>query len=532
MIKLRDKLILISLVSAAFMLPMQANVSVSYSLKLSTGKFPKDVSVENANGVAPDVKAYKQGYTAEGWTVDRLWSLGYVAVSPTYNNEGKESENVLTLPAVTLGEKPMLQWSAQSVYRHFPESYRVEVITKTGGNPEILKEIESEEFTWTSHIADLSAWKGRDVTLRFVCTSSKGYMLALGSVSVLDGESDDSDTSDPDPEPASGFMRNFMIDRATGMWCVNCPAGDIALDELTERFGNRVIAVNTHVRDALANTPYWDEFDWYQVPRMMINRIKASAGDNAKKFEDYYDLPTSFSISLDEIPAPEGRSLNVSARVTVNENIDNSADRYRVGYVVTGDFHNAENPEYVQQNNCTQPYYGAYYFLPSYIQPALMYYDDASITSETAFTGIESSLPAQLTDGESYGVKWQVDVPEVLPDPAKARMVAFVLDTESGEIMNVTALRVGEKPSAGAVIKPADSYAGNCISVVSPGAVSLNLPAGIRYKAEVYTAEGKLRDIKRGIGGNAEIWRPATSAGMNIIVVTTANDITVKKIFF
>ena len=512
---------------AAF--PMLSESTVpAYTLNLSNGNFPKDVETANTNGLFPKKTAYKRGYTETGWTVDRLYSLGYVAVTPTYTAGEGSCENVLTLPPLKIEKGYRLMWTAQSVYRHFPESYRVEAVPAGGGVPVILTEVEAESYFATPHDIPLAQLEGQEVSLRFVCTSSQGYLLAMWDVKAgeLDaGQTIEEETSTGSDDP---FMRKYLIDRGTGMWCVNCPAGDIAVEHIRELYGDRVITVNTHVNDALGNQAYWDDLKWYAVPYMMLNRIKGSEGANANKFSKYYEQPTSFAIRIDEIPEPQGRTLEMTAHVSVSETIDNGEGRYRLGYVLTGDFHDPTNIKFVQSNNCNQPSYGPFFYLPATILPELMYYDDASLTSDTAFSGIEGSLPALMEAGNDYEVKWQAEVPELLPDPAQARVVAFVIDTTTGEVQNADALRVGEHSTGG--VTDVCLSESSCILGASREGISARLATGEVYCLEIYSVAGSLIGSHKGIGHGYEVLPSQIAPGIYIITLTTAHSHTSVKV--
>ena len=509
-------------------LPAQsASETPAYSLNLSGGKLPKDVETSNANGQLPIKTAYKRGYTEKGWTVDRLYNLGYVAVTPTYTAGKGNCENILTLPPLKIEKGYRLKWKARSVYRHFPESYRVEAVAADGSTPVILAEVDAESYHATPHDISLAQAEGQEVSLRFVCTSSEGYLLAMWDVQAgefpaeLSTEEEASNGSD-DP-----FMRKYLVDKGTGMWCVNCPAGDIALEQLMELYGDRVISVNTHVNDVLGNQAYWEQLDWYAVPYMMLNRIKASAGGNTNKFSQYYEQPTSFAISLDEIPAPQGRMLAMTAHVRVSETIDNSDGRYRLGYVLTGDFHDPTNAEFAQKNNCTQPSYGPYYYLPSTIIPGLMYYEDVTLTSNAAFSGIEGSLPASMETGKDYEVKWQAEVPDLLPDASEARVVAYILDTTTGEVQNTDALRVGEH-TTGAVSDIREAEPSSILGATREG-VNVRLRPGDTYRLDIHNAAGSLIRTHTGISNGYEVVPYQMPTGIYIITLTTAHRQTAVK---
>lgn len=503
-------------------LPVQAqSATPAYSLKLSSGKLPKDVETANANGLLPKKSAYERGYTETGWTVDRLYSYGYVAVTPTYTAGEGSCENTLTLPPLKIEKGQRLQWKSQSVYRHFPESYRVEAVPTDGSAPVILTEVEVESYSAAAHDIALSPVEGREVSLRFVCTSSEGYLLAMWDVQVGDFPAEQS----PEEETTTGsddpFMRRYLVDRATGMWCVNCPAGDLAVAQLSEQYGDRVVTLNTHVNDVLGNQAYWDELNWYAVPYMMLNRIKTSAGPNTNKFSQYYDQPTSFAVGIDEIPAPQGRTLEITAHVSVSEAIDNGDGRYRLGYVLTGDFHDPTNMQFFQNNNCTQPSYGPYYYLPTRIPPELMYYEDVTLTFDGAFSGIEGSLPQSMEAGKDYEVRWQAEVPDLLPDAAKARVVAYVLDATTGKVQNTDALRVGEQPTGG-VREISEPGSSGLLGITREG-VSVMLPDGEAYRLEIHSVAGSLICSQSGIGRGYEVLPYHMAPGIYIITLTAGH---------
>ena len=530
--KLKKSLICLMLTAPGAMIPAlpvwSASATPAYTLNLSTGRLPKDVETTNANGLLPKKTAYKRGYTETGWTVDRLYSLGYVAVTPTYTAGEGICENTLTLPQMKIGKDYRLMWKAQSVYRHFPESYRVEAVTPDGSAPVVLAEIEAESYYATPHDISLDPVEGQEVSLRFVCTSSEGYLLAMWDVQAGElpaGQATEEEASTGSDNP---FTRRYLVDRGTGMWCVNCPAGDVAVEHLLELYGDRVVTVNTHVNDALGNQAYWDELQWYAVPQMMLNRIKGSAGANTNKFSQYLDLPTSFAIRIEEIPAPQGRMLEMTARVSVSEAIDNSDGRYRLGYVLTGDFHDPANKEFIQKNNCTQPSYGPYYYLPSNILPELMYYDDVTLTSDAAFSGIEGSLPDAMETGKEYEVRWQAEVPELLSDPAQARVVAYVLDTTTGEVQNADALRAGEHPTGGTVgIRDAEPSA---ILGATREGVSVRVAYGEEYRLAIYDVAGSLIGSHSGTGCGYEVLPHHMERGIYIITLTTSHTQTSGKV--
>lgn len=509
-------IITLSVAFACGSLPVMADVD-AYVLNLSRGKFPSDVVTANLNGTEPDVKAYARGWTDQGWTVNRLDDRGYVALSPTYS-PGAACENLLELPPILVESGMELSWQAKSVYRHFPESYRVEARSADGTDVIELAIIGEENFAWTPRSADLSRLAGKEVSLRFICTSTEGYMFALTDVRAGDPLTAGPDDGTSTVGPETGFTRKLLVDHGTGMWCTNCPPAEAEIGRLADIYGDRLIMLNTHVNDVLGNPDYWTDLNWFSVPRMMLNRIPATEGQGTVMFKDYVDLPTNFSISVDGGPDAGKSLMKLAAEVKVAEPIDNTSGRYRVGFVLTADYHDPANPDFAQHNGSSQPSAGAFYYLPKLIVPPLMYYDDVTLTSETAFSGIEGSLPATLEPGNPYRVEWEMAFPELMEDPAKARIVAMVLDTESGEVLNADARLADGKPDSGVDISMPDAQPSTAILLTGNG-IDIRLPDGTPYTVAIYAADGSLLDSLSGKGHT--LWTPRRYNGIRIIVLTS-----------
>ncbi len=523
------------------LLPVLANAASAgaeeplYKLDLSGGSLPAGVKVENVNGVLPDEGAYKHGYTKQGWIVDRLDNRGYVALSPTYNGANSSCENVLsfTLPSASGGKELLLEWDARSVYRHFPESYRVE-LQGEGGESAVLAQIKEEAFSWQTHRVALSAsGLSGDVTVRFVCTSSNGYMLALTGVQVVEAEARAELTDDESyvEEELFDFTRKLVVDHGTGTWCTNCPVAEIDLDALRNEYPERLIELNTHVNDIMANKPYWDALKWYSVPRMMLNRIKATEGDGTKKFKDYYDQPSQFSVKVKYAEDEPGHGIyRITGKVQVAETIDNSDDRYRMAYVVTADFHKPENPLYAQKNNCTQPVYGAYYYLPSLIPAPLMYYDDVTATYETAFTGVEGSLPATLEPGVTYDFRVDMDRPELVMNSSGISYgVLFVLDTKTGEILNADRKEAYILMDVKGISAESDAPAITCRAEGGQLKVE-GLTSGANYRVEAFRADGGLVASTEGTVAGSVSLSCGDAEGLLIVRATADGAVRVAKV--
>ncbi|MGN0237304.1 MAG: hypothetical protein ACI4AK_04370 [Lepagella sp.] len=266
-------------------------------------------------------------------------------------------------------------------------------------------------------------------------------------VTYRDSEDSETDIAEDAVFPST-FARTLMVDKLTGMWCTNCPTGVLEVEKLEKRFGKNIVFVETHTKgtstDALDNNEYFLNLNTYSVPNLMLNRITASKSSNSALFKSYYDRPTEFLIKLTNVTAANSNTINVSAEVTSANDLDNSTGRYRIGYVVTSYFYRPGNKYFLQINGCNSPSNEQFYYLPNPIYNDLVEFHNASLTCETAFDGMEGSIPEQLTAYQPASYSWEISRPELLQDINDGKVVVFILDTQTGEIQNAAAAMVGE----------------------------------------------------------------------------------------
>lgn len=240
---------------------------------------------------------------------------------------------------------------------------------------------------------------------------------------------------------ASAFSRRLFVDEGTGMWCVNCPTGTLTLNKLHQEYGDQLIGVTTHVNtlttgsnDLLSNAVYFSKLAYRDIPKMMLNRLADTQANGDEKFGDIPLSPVSFGIEMTEPQTLDYGTATAKVNVRVAAQTDNSADRYRIGYVGIKTYYGKDNDEYYQRNSCALLSNDEYYYLPTNMKAPLCVFHNVSVTSDTAFTGITESLPATLEPGEAYPFTVTVDGLE-----EGIKLVVFVLDTQTGEMMNCTA---------------------------------------------------------------------------------------------
>lgn len=509
----------------AMLIPASAQAYI-FSSNFNSGNLPRTMTTTNEAGLTPIAADYRYGYTEKGWCVDQVYGDGYAyaALCPTHTLSKEPSRSVLSLPALTIeGDAPILCWEAMSMIPGMGESYSV-TVTEGTAEPQTIFTIDEEAETWRTRAVDLSAYKGKEVVISFICTSINKYMLALDNIMVGDPEDtytavydlsnplvaygdghasvsgvagnygkaigatslalysgsekvDEMEITSPwtagveipfslslpvtlnEQTPykvvaegegvsitlqegnlyATSYQRHLLIDEGTALWCNNCPDGLLNVQALERTYGESVICLSSHIRDILACEDYNKALSFFSIPRLVLNRNRNSEADSDKKFGPYLFEPTDMCIDVTEYTY-EGDVMNVNVAVRSAKDLDNSSDRYRVGYTITTDFiSTAPDPRFIQDNMGGGVVKRQFHFLPSKIPAELNPMKGVVITADNAFDGFPGSLQGEFKADEPMEFSWDVTLPDLLSNWAAGRVVAYIIDTETGHVVNSTA---------------------------------------------------------------------------------------------
>lgn len=325
---------------------------------------------------------------------------------------------------------------------------------------------------------------------------------------------------------SSNFKKKLVVDKGTGMWCVNCPEGILSIESLERQFGESLIMLDTHITsgsassDILANPSYFDGLGFNSVPWMKLNRIRNSASSSPQLFYNFYYRQVMFNLGITGLELQGNGSASVTVTVEASEQTDNSDGRYRVGYVLTSDFLNPDNnAHYFQRNGCNQVSSDRFYYLPARIPAPLCTFRHVTLTSDDAFTGIEGSLPTDITSGSGHTFTWRFDRPEAVTDINDIRIVAYVLDTQTGEIMAADALKVADAEVSGISDTVADTT-DRTITVSADGCVNLTFDTPTDYTLDVYSVSGTRCMTLHGTPAYSASHHLGLQRGMYVITLT------------
>lgn len=242
----------------------------------------------------------------------------------------------------------------------------------------------------------------------------------------------------------SYFPRTLLVEEYTGLWCVNCPSGMLQVERMERRFGKQAITVSGHINDLLECAEYRAGITTYSVPWMVLNRNNATAGDDTSRFEEEYRRSTPAFIEISDYETGDDGMLRATAQVTWAYDLDNSSDRYRLGYMLTHDVVKEDDNEYRQKNGLGTVASERFYYLPSSIKSDLSPNHNVVVSAEDAFSGRPYSLPSSFTGMETAQAQISIVKPEAVDDLADTRLVAYIIDTADGTIVNACAQKLDE----------------------------------------------------------------------------------------
>ena len=137
---------------------------------------PEDASIFDRDALEPSLDMSEIGFLkGHGW----IWNYesdrnnGVASSMSCYTSAGK-SDDWMILPAMSLEtDAPVMRWRAKSCQKKFREGYKIYVLEGEAVSPDRFDESDilfsqpEESAEWGEHELDLSAYKGKKVTIAF-----------------------------------------------------------------------------------------------------------------------------------------------------------------------------------------------------------------------------------------------------------------------------------------------------------------------------------------------------------------------------
>lgn len=477
----------------------------------------------NANQVMPGEQYYSNGYTTEGWSIERVGNNGLCAVSATHNGEGFEHCNTLTTPTIRIEESgAIVRWKARSIYPGIDEAYSV--YAQVNGRRELLFRTDAEACEWMTHVASLDSYTGQNIKIIIECTSVDRFMLAVDDLYIGVPEDDLFKVFDTtrayaalnDLHPITGrvtnigreqqlislvacvddviygrvdipgrvwhtgqtvdfelwgignlnvytgyevlaerpdgtllplfegsfytgsYERTLLLDYATDIYNNQASRINFTVQKLKSTYRDNIAVITTHTNaDPLANTDYLNNISFTRSMCMMLNRDQSYMGDAERQLRGGLTAETSAMIAVESLESDmDSRSAAVTFMVKSKKRLDNSGDRYRIGYTITTDVFDPDNDEYAAVNGGITSNNEHYYFLSSNVSPELNIMRDVNVGDPEYALGIPGSLQSTVSADTQYHYTLNVDIPEIVTDPMRTNIVAYLIDTNDNSVLN------------------------------------------------------------------------------------------------
>ncbi|MBD5204244.1 MAG: Omp28-related outer membrane protein [Bacteroidales bacterium] len=305
-------------------------------------------------------------------------------------------------------------------------------------------------------------------------------------------------------------VRNLLVEKNTGVQCGWCPRGIYAFERMEEEVtdGSFIpVAVHNYSRDPMACDSYkpWnDKFVGYGAPKATFNRVSTSNTDpsyeNVRSMYESMRTVTYADISLQTNVS--GAYADVVATALFSKDL--SGINYGMGFILV---ENNVGP-YSQANNYAggSTSMGGFESMPSAVP--LIYNDVARQIFD--WNGDSGTIPSSVTAGTSYTTTRSLSL-SGCKDVINVKVIAFIVNKNSGEIVNATRVSLGKSTGVESIEEAARNVSVSCTGNQISASGDFNL-------ARVYSIGGTVVDTLRP-GESATV-----SSGLYLIKIEGGSD--------
>lgn len=345
--------------------------------------------------------------------------------------------------------------------------------------------------------------------------------------------------------------KRVLVEEATGQWCTNCPRGILALENLSQLFGDKVVSIGVHGtgnsgQDIFAYDSYCNALGIAAFPSGLVNRIDTLYQPTAMVYDNqgsHYSFNSAQGNQTFLDIVQREFSLNPIADADINVvKADYSTKNNTV--TINGDINYAVNLKNLNQNillvivenglegnqanNCytsTDPLLGRFGKGGELGQPnpKVTFDHVARRVIDEYYTGLAGIIPANVTANSPVEFDVERTAPENVVNWNNAEVVVAVLNNNTGEVVNVAKIpfSVDGVTGIGSVESGAEDITVNAVN----GQIVVNAPGDV--KAAVYDASGSLVDMKSGYGS---VNFTVADGGLYIVKATVDGASVVKKL--
>lgn len=318
-----------------------------------------------------------------------------------------------------------------------------------------------------------------------------GNNTIQASVTSVNGEKDSNEANNTIEqtinviEEGCYFPQKVVIEEGTSTLCGYCPKGIIVMESMKLRYPETFIGIAVHSEmmgsDPMIASNYQDINQyWSGLPSGIVNRKESLCGDPLY-FEQYYESEVQklsiAKVLLTSVSQPKENKITINVEITFNQNMN--GNNYRLAFVLLEN----EVTGFAQSNYYSTGEYGAMGGFEH--MPGQVYLTFNNVARGIwDFTGLQNSIPVNIEKKVTYKYSYQLTIPTDIRNQKNLEVVALLLDSNSGEIVQADKLAVGKEISA--IIQEATSAQLNIYA--DNGTIKVQ---GEYNKLGVYTIDGK-----------------------------------------
>lgn len=250
-------------------------------------------------------------------------------------------------------------------------------------------------------------------------------------------------------------QHNVLMEEVTGTWCMWCPRGAVAIEHLTEDYPGRFVGIAIHGNDIMEIPEYYNVKS--QVPGLpgcLIDRTYECdpfEGQHGGSYGIHYDIEAKMEElcpAAVELFAEWGDAdstvIKLRSEVTLQYDRDDDPP-YRLAYVLVADSLCGDGADWIQHNGFSNSSFTDYTNDP-YLAPLTEYssliidykYNDVAIATYGIEEGLEGSVTGPFQMGLSNSHEYQINISgnRLVQDKSKLKVVAILLDTNTGKVVN------------------------------------------------------------------------------------------------
>lgn len=259
-------------------------------------------------------------------------------------------------------------------------------------------------------------------------------------------------------------VKRVVLEEMTGIDCQNCPQGIVAIEKMQKTFGDRFIPISIHT---YTGDPYESGLTAYSnflglsgAPSARINRVPGIYYPMVNKSGTFYmndaDSPLWHDVVSEQLDRPalcdfsvraanEGTAIRLDADIRYAITAENQ--QLSLLFVVLED--SLVNYQVNAFGTIEQGIFGEWGAQGIYsgensngIAYPVVHNDVARSVIGTTLGGTIGLYPFSMNAGETYTSTHKIAIPTTVVNPSNARIVALLLDAQTGEVINASSASI------------------------------------------------------------------------------------------